>query len=86
MNTELRKKKAKNDLEKEFFKLRIIQFLENCGKCEKTCRYKTCKHRKKLHGLRTKLSYHKDFYRKFINYRNEKKTQIMRNKHVYLGL
>ena len=40
-------------------------------------RYKTCYNRKKkkLFGVRTKLSYFKVFHRKFISNRNEKKTK-----------
>ena len=49
---------------------------------------KTCHNRKKkkLFGVRTKLSYYKVFHRKFINNRNEKKTEIIMNKPSYLRL
>ena len=40
--------------------------------------------KKKLFGVRTKLSYDKVFHRKFVGYRNEK-THILMNKFVYLG-
>ena len=36
----------------------------------------------KLFGIRTELSHYKDFYRKFVDYRNEK-NQILMNKPIY---
>ena len=39
----------------------------------------------KLFGVRTKLSYYKDFHRKYASNRNEK-TEILMNQHNYLGL
>ena len=39
----------------------------------------------KLFGIRTELSHYKDFYRKFVDYRNEK-NQILMNKPIYQGL
>ena len=40
----------------------------------------------KLFSIRTKLSYYKVFHRTSISNRNEKKTEILMNKPVYLGL
>ena len=48
--------------------------------------WKTCHIRKKLFSIRTKLSYYKDFHRKSISNRNDKKSEILINKPVYLGL
>ena len=50
-------------------------------------RYQTCHNRKKkkLFGVRTKLSYYKIFYRKFISNRNDE-TEILMNESVCLGL
>ena len=47
------------------------------------------KHRdkkKKLFGVRTKFSYYKVSHRKFISNRNEKKTEKLMNKLIYLEL
>ena len=41
---------------------------------------------KKLFNIRTKLSLYEIFHRKFISNRNEKKSQILMNKPVYLRL
>ena len=73
MNTDLIKK-AKNDFEKDFFKLMNNAVFGRTVKCEKTQRYETCHNRKKkkLFSFRTKLLYYKVFYRKFISNRNEK--------------
>ena len=49
----------------------------------------TCsRKKKKLLCVRTKFSYYKVFHRRFISSRNEKKkkTEILINKTVYLGL
>ena len=46
---------------------------------------KLVRKKKKLFSIRTKLSYYKLFYRKFISNRN-KKTEILMNKPVCLGL
>ena len=64
-----------------------MQFSKNYGKCEKTYRYHVCNNpsKKELFGVRTKLSYNKDFFRIFIGNRNEK-IQIFLNKPVYLDL
>ena len=63
MNTEL-SKKAKNDFEKDFFKL----MNDSLGKCKKSQRTEVIKllaieKKKKLFGARTKLSWHKVFDR-----------------------
>ena len=42
--------------------------------------------RRRNFSIRTKLSHYKDFNRKFISNRNEKKTETLLNKPVYLGL
>ena len=41
---------------------------------------------KKLFGVRIKLSYYKVFHRKSISNRNEKNSQILMNKLVFVGL
>ena len=74
MNTDLRKK-AKSDFEKDIFKLMNNAIFE---KTMKTCRNRK---KKKIFGIRTKLSYYKAFYRKCIGNRNEK-TEILINKLV----
>ena len=78
MNTDLRKK-AKIDFEKDFFKLiNNTIFFQNYEKYEKKQRYQTCNSRKKneLFSIRTKLLYYKDFYRKCISNRNERKRYL----------
>ena len=42
--------------------------------------------REDIFSIRIKLSYYKIFHRKFISNRNEKKTQMLMNKLLYLGL
>ena len=62
-------------LKNNFFKLMNSPvFGKNYGKCEKTQRYKTCHNseKKKLFGVRTKLSYYKVFHRKRISNRNDR--------------
>ena len=83
------KKKAKNDLEKDFFKLmnnavfgKTIEMLEKTEILNLSEQRK----KKKLFGVRTALSYYKVFHRKFISNKNEKKTEIIMNRPVYLGL
>ena len=63
MNTDLRQK-TKTDFEKD---------LEKLWKCEKTQIYYIFHNRKKkkLFDVRSKLSYHTVFPRKFVGYRNE---------------
>ena len=85
MNTELWKK-AKNDFEKDFFKL-----MNNAvfGKTMKNARkQRDIKLVTTEASIRTKLLYNKFFLWKYISQRNEiKKTkQILMNKPVYLGL
>ena len=77
-------KKAKNDFEKYFFKLMnnavfgktMWEHIELLNLSKK----------EKLFGVRIKLSYYKNFHRKFLPYRNENKTQICLNNSVILGL
>ena len=75
-------------MEKRFF-----QVEEQCSffkiqkelKNNRDIRYQVCNNRskKELFGIRTKPSYNKRFFRKFISHRNEK---ILMNELVYLGL
>ena len=58
--------------------------MKNIGE-DRAIKLVTSKKRKKLFGIRNKLSYYKDFQRKLAVFRNEK-TQILINKPVYLGL
>ena len=80
MNTDLREKQ-KMILKNIFLSWWIIKFLENYRKCEKTERHKTChnRKRKKLFGVRTKLSYYEVFCRKFIHNKNEKNRDIYKD-------
>ena len=73
MNTDINKK-AKIDFEKYFFKfMNHAVFVKTTEHLRKQ-RYQTCHNRKKkkLFGVRTKLSYYKVFHRKFISNGNEK--------------
>ena len=73
-------KKSRNDFEKNWFKLKNDAVF---GITHWDIKLVTTE--KKLFGVRTKLSYCKDFYRQSISNRNEK-MQILINKPVYLGL
>ena len=84
MNTKLREK-AKNNFEKTFFKL-----MNNAvfGKTmENVRKHRNIKLRKEkyLFSIRTQFSYYKFFYRNLLAI-EMRKTQILTNKPVYLGL
>ena len=87
MNTDLRIK-TKNDFDKDFFILMnnavFGKPMENVRK-HRDIKLVTIKKKKELFRIRTKLSYYKVFHRKLTGNRN-KKTEILMNKPVYLGL
>ena len=86
MNIRLRTE-VKNDLEKYFF-LKLINnavFGKTMEKVRKHRAYNN-KQKKKIFIVRTKLSYYKMVFRKFIRNRNKKKNKCKMNKPVYLGL
>ena len=74
MNTYL--KKQKNDFEKDFFKLMNSAGLERLWKMWGNIGVLNFSQQKEkeLHGMRTKLSYYKVFYKKVIINRNEKNS------------
>ena len=86
MNTELRQK-AKNNVEKDFFKLMNNAVFGKLRKMWENIEILNLSQQKRQEAIyiRTKLSYYKNFYKKFISNRN-KKTQILINKPAYLGL
>ena len=87
-NTDLRKK-GKNDFEKDFFKLMnkavFGKTMENMRK-HRDIKLVTAEGR--TNYLVSETNYHtkKVFCRKFISNRNKKKTEILMNKPVHLGL
>ena len=86
MNTS-QTKAAKNYFEKDLFKLMNNSvFGKNSGICSKTYKYKNYNNRDgRIFGVRTEVSYYKDFCRKFVGFGN-KKNQILMSKPVYLAL
>ena len=87
INTDLRKK-AKKNLKKIFFNLMNNAVFRKTMENMRKYRYQTCHNRKKkkLFGVRTKLSYYNVFHRISILAIEMKLTQILINKSVYLGL
>ena len=87
INTDLRKK-AKKNLKKIFFNLMNNAVFRKTMENMRKYRYQTCHNRKKkkLFGVRTKLSYYNVFHRISILAIEMKLTQILINKPVYLGL
>ena len=80
MNTDLRKE-AKNDFEKDFFKLMNNSVF---GKCEKTRDIKLVTTEKRRNYLLSKPNYHtKKFFTENLLDIEMRKTEILMNKPVY---
>ena len=80
MHTQLRK----NDF--NFFKLmNNVGFRKNMENVIKRQRYQTCNNSKKKNYIVSESNYTKNIFKNFIS-RRSKKTQILINKLVYLGL
>ena len=86
MNTDL-KKETKNDFEKDFFKLMNNAVFGKTVENARKQRYQTCYYRKKeLFSIRTKFPYYKFFTETILATEMKKKTEILMNEPVYLGL
>ena len=84
MNTNLRNA-ARNDFEKDFFKLmRNLVFWKTMKNIWKHRDIRLITTEKKLLGVRFKLSYYKVFLENLL-VMGMRKTQIHMNKHVYLS-
>ena len=86
INNDLRKK-AKYDFEKSFLELinPVFEKIMENVRTNRDIKLEDNRKKKKLLGIRAKLSYYKVFQRKFINKRIEK-AEILRKKPVCLGL
>ena len=76
MNTDLGEK-AKNNFKKTFFKLMNNIIFGKIGKCEKKTEiFNLSQQKSQPVCITSKLSQQNVFCRKFVDYRNEKRTQI----------
>ena len=87
MNTKLRKE-AKNEFEKDFFKLmnnsifgKIIENVRNHRGIKLVTTNETRKNQ-----FQNQIITQQNIFRKFVGNRNEKKTEVIMNKPVYLGM